>query len=93
MNFKERSIYQLPNGRELVARTIHEDKLILYNLSATDFGKYELTDDGRLMLNGQLTAWGTEDLLDTGRIASPDVAAILAEGSMVERDAAHERNV
>jgi hypothetical protein len=86
MSFKERAIYQLPNGRELVARATDGDRVVLYNLSASLPGKYELNREGRLLLHGELTAWETKDLLETGRVASPDLTAHLEDGSLSDRD-------
>ena len=75
---KERAIYQLPNGRELFARVTDEEKAALYNLSASESGEYTVDPEGRLLFNGQLTAWDIDDLSDTGRTAAPDVTAVLA---------------
>lgn len=93
MDFKERAIYQLPNGRELVAHLTGGNKAILYNLTASEPGKYELNPEGRLLLNGRLTAWGMDDLLDTGRVASPDLAAGLVEASAADPETTHEQTV
>ena len=64
--FRAGGIYVLPNGREVMASG---DGLSFY-AEAPD-GKtvlrYELNDGGRLMLNGRLTAWDVESLLDTNR--------------------------
>jgi hypothetical protein len=83
MNFKERAIYQLPNGRELVARVTHDDRVVLYTLSASVPGQYELNSEGRLVLHGELTAWETKDLYETGRMASPDLTVMLAAASVI----------
>lgn len=93
MSLKERAIYQLPNGRELVAHLTRQNKTVLYNLSASDLGEYEVNTDGRLMFNGQLTAWATNDLLDTGRVASPEVTTRLISSSPFEPDFTHEQNL
>lgn len=79
MNLKEWAIYQLPNGRELVAHLTGGNEAILYNLTASEPGQYELNSQGRLLLNGRLTAWGSDDLLDTGRVASPDVVGVVVD--------------
>lgn len=78
MDLKEREIYQLPNGREVFARITRADKPILYNLSASESGKYELSSDGELVFNGRATSWKIDDLLATGRIAPPEVTAMIA---------------
>jgi len=72
MDLKERAIYQLPNGRQLFARITGERRVVLYNLSASETGQYELSPDGRLLFNGQMTAWEIADLLETGRVAPPE---------------------
>jgi hypothetical protein len=86
MNFKERAIYQLPNGRELVARVDNGDGVVLYNLIASDPGQYELNEEGRLLFHGKLTAWEIKDLRETGRVASLDLATHLAAGFHGRRD-------
>ena len=50
MNLKERAIYRLPNGRELVACINRENKTVLYTLSASESGRYELNAEGRLSI-------------------------------------------
>jgi hypothetical protein len=92
MDLKERSIYQLPSGRELVARLNRENKVVLYNLSASEPGEYELNAQGRLLFNGKLTAWEMADLLDTGRTASPDLAAVVTDNKTSERGTAYEQS-
>jgi hypothetical protein len=92
MDLKERSIYQLPSGRELVARLNCENKVVLYNLSASEPGEYELNAEGRLLFNGNLTAWEMADLLDTGRTASHDLAAAVTDKKTAEPGSAYEQN-
>ena len=82
MKVKDRAIYRLPNGRELVALLIAEHQTLLYNLSASDPVEYELNPDGRLLINGQLTAWAISDLLDTGRVATPEVTTGLSHAGL-----------
>ncbi len=79
MEFKDRAIYQLPNGRELVARVVSPNKFVLQNLSAAHLEEYELGVDGRLALQGKLTGWSVEDLVETGRFAQSDLTAALEE--------------
>lgn len=78
MELKDRAIYQLPNGRELFLRGSSEERAVLYTLSASESGEYTFDSNGRLLLNGQVTAWAIDDLVDTGRFATPDVTAVLA---------------
>jgi hypothetical protein len=86
MELKERAIYQLPNGRELFARKTVDDKSALYNLSASEPGRYELSLEGRLIFDGQLTVWRMDDLAETGRFAPPEVTAILVDAEPVEME-------
>ncbi|HUS09773.1 MAG TPA: hypothetical protein VMZ30_04835 [Pyrinomonadaceae bacterium] len=92
MDIKEGAIYQLPNGRELVADATME-QAVLYNFSASEPGQYQLNSEGRLMFNGQLTAWAKDDLLETGRFAPPDVTEVLGDNAKIERETALEQNV
>lgn len=93
MDIKEGAIYQLPNGRELVAEATMENQAVLYSLSASAPLQYRLNGEGRLVCNGQLTAWGVDDLLDTGRFAQPDLTAALVDSAKSKRESAQERNV
>ena len=68
----------------------HEDRAVLYDLSAS--GRYELNSDGRLLFDGRLTAWEMDDLLETGRVAAPEVTSILLELHMPRRDTANEQS-
>jgi hypothetical protein len=77
MDLRERAVYKLPNGRELVARVIRGSKIVLYNLDSSDPRHYEVDERGRLLLNGRLTAWATDDLLELGRTVPPEVTALL----------------
>ena len=81
MDLKERAIYQLPNGRELFARVTGEKEPTLYNLSATESGEYSFDANGRILFNGERTAWDVNDLIDTGRMAKPDVSGMLVRGA------------
>jgi hypothetical protein len=50
-----------------------------------------LNSEGRLLVDGQLTAWQIDDLLDTGRVAEPEMTKTLAESSMSDRQTANEQ--
>ena len=66
MDLKVGGIYCLPNGRELIVLGRRENGRVSYRLSCrTD--NYEITDDGRLICDGKLTAWDVSNLSDTGR--------------------------
>lgn len=80
MNLKDRAIYQLPNGRELIAK-VSDGEVVFSNLSADDDREYQLNSEGRLMFDGQITAWDTSDLMETGRVAAPDTVQVLAEAT------------
>jgi len=70
MHLRDRGIYCLPNGRELVAVRAGENGSTSYRLCCTtnaNGGDYELSDDGRLFCEGRLTAWDISNLSDTGR--------------------------
>jgi hypothetical protein len=91
MNLKDRAIYQLPNGRELVACMTCDNKTLLFGVSASEPGPYELNSEGRLLCHGQLTAWQIDDLLETGRVAGREMTSVLGELSRAGRDTANEQ--
>ena len=93
MKLKNRAIYQLPNGRELIACLTSERQIVLLGNSASVSGLYELNPDGRLLVDGQLTAWQIDDLLDTGRVAEPELTKTLAESSMAVREMPNEQSL
>ena len=64
--FRVGGIYVLPNGREVMASG---DGISFYAVAADDNTvlRYELNEGGRLILDGRLTAWDVENLLDTNR--------------------------
>ena len=66
MDLRVGGIYCLPNGRELIVLCRRENGRASYRLSCRT-GSYEITDDGRLMCDGKLTAWDVSNLSDTGR--------------------------
>ncbi len=70
MHLRGGGIYCLPNGRELVVIRVGENGSTSYRLSCTncsDANDYEVSDDGRLICEGRLTAWDISNLSDTGR--------------------------
>jgi len=70
MQLRVGGIYCLPNGRELVVFSNGENGCVSYKLSCTagaDGNDYEVSDEGRLLCCGRLTAWDVRDLSDTGR--------------------------
>ena len=104
MGLRDREIYRLPNGRELVAFIYATGTPVLYNLQThgsqtgdpsgrlkADQIHYELNEAGRLSFQGHLTAWGIEDLSDTGRTVSNDFTPIKNVSSQVAGDISNER--
>ena len=91
MNLKDRTIYQLPNGRELVACLTCDNKTLLFSVSASQHDLYELNSEGRLLVNGQLTAWQVDDLLETNRVAGPEMTSLL-EFSTASRQTINEQS-
>ena len=81
MNLKDDSIYQLPNGRELIACLTCDNKTVLFSLIPSDSSLYELSSEGRLLCDDRLTAWQIDDLVDTGRVGTQEMSPILAEGT------------
>ena len=72
MNLRERGIYRLPNGRELVVLCKHENGKRTYTLGGRErfeLTEYEVNEDGRLICQGRLTAWDVASLSDTGQTA------------------------
>jgi hypothetical protein len=72
MSLRERGIYRLPNGRELIVLRKHENGKLAYTLGGWQrFGltEYEVNEAGRLICHGKLTAWDINSLSDTGRTA------------------------
>ena len=66
MDLRVGGVYCLPNGRELIVLGKRENGHVSYKLSSRS-GQYEISDDGRLIWNGKLTAWDVSNLSDTGR--------------------------
>lgn len=66
MDLRVGGIYCLPNGRELIVLAKHKNGRVSYRLSCRT-NQYEVSDDGRLICEGRLTAWDVSNLLDTGQ--------------------------
>jgi hypothetical protein len=66
MDLRTGGIYALPNGRELIVLRRHENGRVSYRL-ACRASHYEVSDEGRLICDGKLTAWDISNLKDTGR--------------------------
>lgn len=92
MNLKDSAVYRLPNGRELVAYLTCDNETLLFNLNDLEPGMYELNYEGRLLVDGQLTAWQIDDLSETGRVAAAEVISILAASSGTESGVTNDRS-
>ena len=57
MDLRDRGIYRLPNGRELVALVSQRKTPLLYKVGQADKIRYAINDGGRLTFQGRLTAW------------------------------------
>jgi hypothetical protein len=66
MDLRVGGIYCLPNGRELIVLCKRQNGKVSYRLSGRT-NQYEISDDGRLISDGKLTAWDVSNLSDTGR--------------------------
>ena len=66
MELRVGGVYSLPNGRELIVLGRRQNGHISYRLSSPN-GRYEISEQGRLVCNGKLTAWDVSNLTDTGR--------------------------
>ena len=72
MILRERGIYCLPNGRELVVLRNDEEGSVLYGpvpCERSQKGEFVVNEAGRLVCEGKLTAWDVSNLSDTGRTA------------------------
>jgi hypothetical protein len=66
MELKVGGVYCLPNGRELIVLCKRQNGRVSFRLSGGT-SQYEITDEGRLLCEGKLTAWDVSNLSDTGR--------------------------
>jgi hypothetical protein len=66
MDLRVGGVYCLPNGRELIVLDRSQNGHAAYRLSCRT-SQYEVSDEGRLICDGKLTAWDLSDLRDTGR--------------------------
>ncbi len=70
MILRERGIYCLPNGHELVVLRNDEEGSVLYGqlgCERCEVGEFVVNEAGRLVYQGKLTAWDISNLSDTGR--------------------------
>ena len=76
MGLRVGGVYCLPNGRELIVLCKRQNGHVSYRLSCRT-GQYEITDEGRLICDGKLTAWDVSNLSDTGRSVGVERPATL----------------
>jgi hypothetical protein len=70
MILRERGIYRLPNGRELVVLRNGDEGSVLYgpvSCERFEMGEFLVNQAGRLLYQGKLTGWDISNLSDTGR--------------------------
>jgi hypothetical protein len=70
---RERGIYRLPDGEELVASVGRGGGFVLYDERVwRRYGvpDYSVNAQGKLTRMGESTRWSLEDLSDTGRTAA-----------------------
>lgn len=84
MVLRERGIYRLPNGRELVVLRNDEAGRVLYGpvlycRKPVEKCEFVIDEAGRLVCQGKLTAWDVSNLSDTGR-SSVNVQTNRGEG-------------
>ena len=92
MLLKDSAVYRLPNGRELVAYTTCDNETLLFNLNDSESAMYQLNFNGRLLCDGQLTAWQIDDLIETGRVAAAEVISIRAASSGIEPGVSNDQS-
>ncbi len=66
MELRVAGVYCLPNGRELIVLCKSQNGSVSYRLSCRT-SQDEISDEGRLICDGKLTAWDVSNLIDTGR--------------------------
>ena len=76
MDLRVGGVYCLPNGRELIVLCKRQNGHVSYRLSCRT-GQYAITDEGRLICDGKLTAWDVSNLSDTGRSVGVERPATL----------------
>lgn len=69
MNLKVGAVYQLPDGREVVAYATCGDEILLLSIDDSMPGLYELDSEGRLVCDDELTAWRIDDLVEPDWVA------------------------
>ena len=75
MDLRVGGVYCLPNGRELIVLCRRENGRVSYRLSCNT-SQYEVSEEGRLVCDGKLTAWDVSSLSDTGRSVGVERSAV-----------------
>jgi hypothetical protein len=71
MGLRERGIYTLPNGRELIViSNLPNGSIRMRGWERFEPSEFEVDTEGRLFAHGKPTAWDINQLTDTGRTAS-----------------------
>jgi hypothetical protein len=73
MILRERGIYCLPNGSELVVLRNDQEGSVLFgpvSCERFEMGEFLVNEAGRLVYQGKLTAWDISNLSDTGRTST-----------------------
>ena len=65
MDLRMGGVYRLPNGRQLIVLGKRVNGRVSYRLSC-ETSQYEVSEGGRLVCDGKLTAWDVSNLIDTG---------------------------
>lgn len=87
MSLREGGIYCLPNGRELLVLRKHQNgrrRLTLRGWERFEMSAYEVSESGRLLCEGKLTAWDVGSLRDTGRTAPEFTHSLEADDCVME---------
>ncbi len=67
---RERGVYRLPDGQEVIALRGLRSGYFLYSpeaLNHYNLPEYEMDSAGKLLRGGEATGWSVNDLADTGR--------------------------
>lgn len=75
MNLIPGAVYQLPDGRELVAYTTCGDEILLLGINPSERGVFELDSEGRLLCDDELTDWNIDDLVEPDWLADRELSA------------------
>ena len=83
MDLRVGGVYCLPNGRQLIVLGRRENGRVSYRLSCGTT-QYEISDEGRLICDGKLTAWDVSNLNDTGHSVGAERLGLAEPAKRVE---------